>query len=289
MTTRLAPWLAILTGLGGCNDGRAASHPVSEPKAAARPEAGQVSYLQTQDPLPRAGRCEAGACAWFEAREQRTIGSSPHERLVRITLATGSSRHPDGEPPAEASGAEVAWTAATPNYVLCSPWRSSVTRPLSDGGWEEVRVDFVTGSQLPIYGLACHPGEDWTAPGFFERNGYRPQPGAPVRRRDNPEDVTFIFPHDPQRPEQGGMAVSHSSPPPMVAVGLEPPPGRVIDARPPPERSGPTELVELDAQGLFLRHLGTFPSLADCERALESRADDDRELFCSVGVRSVMH
>ena len=288
MNARLAFCLAV--GLAGCDDSRASASQTAEPKAAVAPEArDRTTYLRTEHPRPRLGRCQASACTWLEARDQQTVGSSEHERLVRIALASGTSSHPDGEFPTEAASAPVAWSGATEQvYVFCSPWRPSVMRRLSDGGWQEVRVDLVPGAQLPVYGLICHPAQDWSAPGFFERAGYRPQPGQPTRRRGDPVATTFIYPHDPQRPEQGGIAVSSSSPPPVVAVGLEPPPIPAIDARPAPDRSDPVELIELDAQGEILGYLRTYSSLSACEQARSTRSDlQGRNTICSLGLRSV--
>jgi hypothetical protein len=86
------------------------------------------------------------------------------------------------------------------------------------------------------------------------------------------------------------MAVSHSSSPPVVAIGLEPPPSPAIDARPSPDRSGPAELIELDSKGEILRYLSTYPSLAACEQARSTRSDlGGRASLCSVGVIAVMH
>ena len=306
MGTRFACVLvpaALTLGLAACDDSRASSQTLAPGDAAptvpAQATAGTdpVHYVRSaSEPFPRSGYCSAGACAWLEAREQQVVGSSQHERLVRVTLAGGRSIHADNDFPDYAAGIAVHWTGEIEEaYAFCSRWRPMVMRRQGGGGWQQVRVDLVRGtgdfeeSSRALFGLVCHPGEDWTEEGFFARRGSRPQDGDAVTGISHPQTVPFIHPNDPERPELGGMAVSHSAPPEIVSVPLASPPPTIIEARPPPEKSGPTELVVANARGEILRDLGTYPSLAACERARAIRGRDHPGAICSVGERSRIH
>src|SRR5687768_10608536 len=136
MGTRLADRVAIfaLLALAGCDDSRASQASASA-NAAVAASAGQASadavhhVRAALEPYPRNGYCTLGACNWFETRSQQMVGSSEHERQVRVTLASGRSNHPDNAWPADASNAPVRWTSESEDaYVFCSRWRPAVTR-----------------------------------------------------------------------------------------------------------------------------------------------------------------
>jgi hypothetical protein len=189
----------------------------------------------------------------------------------------------------------VRWTSESEEaYVFCSRWRPAVTRRRG-GQWEQARVDLIGGmgdfaeSSRSIYGLVCHLTEDWTAAGFFARQGYRTQPGEPVARVADPENRTYILPHDPERPEMGGMAVSHSAPPPVVTVRLEAPPAPVIEYRPPPRARTMFELLAISSRGEFLGHIGSFPTREACERAREARSNVETSTVCIDGESGIVH
>lgn len=301
MRMRFVNALAMFA-LAACDAGRASSEASAPADAAPAPriaaDDGRAAVHRVRpasEPFPRTGYCSAGECSWFEAREQQVVESSEHERLVRLSLARGRSSHPDNDFPVHASGAAVEWAQATEEaYVFCSRWRPSVMRR-QGVGWQVVRADLVRGavdfeeSSKSLHALICHPGEEWGGEGFFASRDYRPQSGPAVTSLSHPQTVAFIHPNDPERPDLGGMAVSHSAPPAMVTVDLPSPPPTVIEARPPPEKSGPSELVVAGAQGEILRYLGTYPSLAACERARSIRSHDHPGAVCSVGQRSLIH
>ncbi len=299
MGTRLADRVAIaaLLALAGCGDSRASQASASANAAVAahaRPApADAVHYVRAvTEPYPRNGYCTLGACNWFETRSQQMVGSSEHERQIRVTLASGRSSHPDNAWPADASNAPVRWTSEREEaYVFCSPWRPAVTRRRGQH-WEQARVDLIGGmgdfaeSSRSIYGLVCHLGYDWTATGFFARRGYRPQAGEPVVRVADPENRTYVYPHDPERPEMGGMAVSHSMSGPPMTVRLDLPPPSAIDARPMADRAEHFELMEPRENGMLHVIGGPYPSAAECERARVERWGRDRSpTHCVAGER----
>ena len=291
---------ALVLGLAACGDGRASQSTASANTALAAPARGApadaVHYVRAAtDPYPRNGYCTLGACTWFETRSQQVVGSSEHERQVRVTLASGRSNHPDQAWPADASNAPVRWSSESEEaYVFCSRWRPAVTRRRGQQ-WQQARVDLIDGmgdfaeSSKTIYGLVCHLRDDWAAEGFFERRGYNGQPGEPVTQVAHPENRTYIYPHDPERPEMGGMAVSHSAPPPVVTVRLEVPPPSAIDARPMADRAEHFELLEASEDGMLHPIAGPYPSAAECERARAERWARDRSpTHCAAGERRVI-
>ena len=289
--------LIALSALAACGDSRASSQPFSNAAIAApvEPPAGRPAILlQSPYPYPRVGRCEGETCSWFEARGVDSPGSSDRERLIHVTVASGRSTHRGEAFPANASSARIDWAAQTEQlYVLCSPWRPSVMRGDAGPGWQQVRIDLVRGrgdfeaGPGTIYGLICHPGENWLEPDFFSSRGYRPSPEAPIRRIDDPRSLGFIHPNDPEHPERGGMAVHSSVPPPMV-VTLEPPTSTMIDARPMEARADHFELFAVEEA--MLRSLGgAYRSMADCERARAERwARDRTRTLCAAGERKVI-
>ena len=288
----------VILGLAACDAGPASSQ-ASAPASDVQADAGGGAIHRVQSvtgPVPRTGYCSAGACSWFETREQQVVGSSEDERLVRVTLAGGRSTHADSDFPAHASEVAVQWREATEEaYVFCSRWRPSVMRREGRGPWQVVRVDLIRGepdfeeSNKSLFALVCHPGEEWGGDDFFASRNYRPQGGQAVTSISHPQTIAFIHPNDPERPDMGGMAVSHSAPAEAVTVILPTVPQTVIDARPPPEQSGPAELIVANGRGEILHHLGTYPSLAACERARSVRGNDHPGMVCSVGERSVVH
>ncbi len=282
-----------LLALAACGEGRASLQNETGAAAPEKVPGDLVHYVRAStDPYPRNGYCQSGTCTWFETRSQQVVGSSDHERQVRVTLATGRSSHPDSGYPADASRAPVRWSDEEEAYVFCSRWRPAVRRQRGRE-WEQARVDLIGGmgdfeeSTKSIYGLVCHLEDDWTAEGFFERRGYRPQAGQPVTRIAQPQENTYIYPHDPERPEMGGMAVSHSPPARPVTVTLDTPmPTTAIDARPMADRAAHFELFE-GGLGEQLRSIaGPFATAAECERARAARPRTDwPRTHCIAGER----
>ena len=296
MRTRLAEMLAAAAFLAGC-DGMAASTQVAaaDANAAAADEVTLYRVPSISDPYPRNGYCSAGACSWFETREQQVVMSSEHERMVRIALATGTSSHPDNRFPANAAVSGIEWTATEQAFVFCSRYRPSVLRRTDGGGWQAVRVDMVRGmgdfgfSQKAIFGLVCHLRDDWAAENFFDRNGYRLSRGEAVMQVAHPQALPLIFPHDPDRPDQGGMAVSNSAPSEPVTMRMPgPPPTSVSDVRPMKDRADHFELFA-GSVGEPLRSIaGPFASAAECERARAARPEREwPQIYCLAGDREV--
>ena len=296
MGVRFIYAMAML-GLAACDASRASSQASAPaPRAQVDAAGGTIHRVRSATaPFPRIGYCRAGTCSWFETREQQAVGSSERERLVRVTLASGRSAHSDNEFPVDAAAVPVDWARATEEaYVFCSRWRPSVMRRQGRGPWQVVRADLVRGevdfeeSIKALFALVCHPGEEWGGGHFFASRNYRPQTAPPVTAISHPQSIAFIHPNDPERPDMGGMAVSHSAPPEAVMVTLPSAPSTVIDARPPPQESGSTELVVANARGEIRRHLGTYPSLAACERDRSIRGHDHPGAVCSVGEGKVI-
>ena len=292
---RLAVTAAMLL-LGGCGDGRLADAAAAANAAAptATADAPAIHYVRAStDPHPRNGYCTLGACAWFETRSQQVVGSTEHERQVRVTLATGRSEHPDEDYPINAARAPVRWSGSEEAWVFCSRWRPSVRR-LRGRQWQQARADLVGGMgdfEAPtrsIYGLVCHLEDDWTAAGFFARNGYRAQPGEPVSDVAQPQEPTYIHPHDPNRPEMGGVAVSHSAPAPVTAT-LAAPPAAVPEYRPPPRPRAPFHLLIVSSEGEFVGAIGSYSTLEACERERGARTNVETRTVCIDGESGIAH
>ena len=79
-------------------------------------------------------------------------------------------------------------------FIFCSARLPAVILP--DHGHMQVDVlDFVAGpppveeSSASLYVRTCHPGEDWSAPGFAARHGYRAQDADREIALTRPEDI----------------------------------------------------------------------------------------------------
>ena len=77
--------------------------------------------------------------------------------------------------------------------MRCSPRLPAVILP-DQGRLQVDLLDFVAGpapyqeSGANLYVRTCHPGEDWSAPGFAARHAYR--------ARDNERDIALSRPED---------------------------------------------------------------------------------------------
>ena len=279
MTRALLPGLAamlLIPALAACGDSQAsaASAPAEAANASGEQAQSSASAAANGD-VPRMGHCNLGTCHWYEVREEQVVGSSGEERLVRLTLASGRSTHAEDDFPPDASSASIVWSGTEQAFVFCSKRRPSVTRALSGGGWERVRIDLLDAPHefqdggLVIYGSVCHPGENWTVEDFFARQGYDPAPGEPVTRVRQPDAVTFA---DAPERGQGGMAVSSIPAPPAMSANLPAPAAAPIEVRPPappPPRAPRFELVVADEEG-NLTEQRTFATMGGCQRARDA-------------------
>src|SRR3954447_2353266 len=78
-------------------------------------------------PLPKlAGRtilagCRQGECRWLRVSAFESVATLKQGELRRMKARVGSSYHPDGDIPATAAGAKIAWEKASEtDYVFCS-------------------------------------------------------------------------------------------------------------------------------------------------------------------------
>lgn len=294
--TRMLPAAAFVVSLTACSDGSASAQAANAaaPVAAAETGAPIHRIRGAADPYPRNGFCQDSACSWFETREQRIVASSQYERMVRVALVTGRSEHPHGRLPDDAAQAAIAWSADEEQaYVFCSRYRPSVIRRRGSGAWEAVRVDLARGmgdygeSRRAIFGLVCHLGDDWGAGDFFERHDYRPAMGGAVTTVSHPEGMALIHPNDPDRPDQGGMAMASSPPAEAVAVRMPvPAPTSAIDARPMKDRAGHFELFQGEVGETLRTIAGPFATAAECEHARAGRPEREwAHTYCLAGER----
>jgi hypothetical protein len=115
------------------------------------------------------GRCHMEACSWTRIESERLVRQRGKYRLIKVSLTSGRSEHPDGSYPGEYSpGIRIEWNAERHElHVLCAAEMPAVIER-SKRGYEISVLDFdggLFGYQMGaegIYAHACH-GEWMTA------------------------------------------------------------------------------------------------------------------------------
>jgi hypothetical protein len=78
------------------------------------------------------GRCHMDICSWFRVDDRDTVQTNPLGSLVRITLETGESSHPNASYNLKTP---IEWSQAATAYVFCSKAQPAVIFD-NDGKWE---------------------------------------------------------------------------------------------------------------------------------------------------------
>jgi hypothetical protein len=137
-------------------------------------------------PAPQLNSCHGGECSWSISLGSALVRRESAGALFRLSLRGGTA--------AEGSR-RVRWNRQPHAlFIFCSPRLPAVILP--DHGHLQVDVlDFVAGpppfqeSSASLYVPTCHPGEDWSAPGFAPRHGYRAQDADREITLSRPEDI----------------------------------------------------------------------------------------------------
>ena len=78
------------------------------------------------------GRCHMDVCSWFRVEDRDTVQTNELGSLVRITLVTGESSHPNASYDLKTP---IEWGPAASAYVFCSKAQPAVIFD-NDGKWE---------------------------------------------------------------------------------------------------------------------------------------------------------
>jgi hypothetical protein len=124
--------------------------------------------------------CRQGECAWLRIASVERAGTFPQGELRRMRVRAGSSYHPDGNIPENATGVRIKWEKAERNeYAFCSRVRPAYAFP--DRG--KLIVHFLdlfdpAGYQYASAGLYmrfCHGREALPSARGLRALGYRPK------------------------------------------------------------------------------------------------------------------
>ena len=140
---------------------------------------------------PQLNSCHGGLCSWSITRSRVLVRQDGAGALYRVSLLGGSARE---------GSSRIRWNRQPHEvFIFCSPLLPTIILP--DAGHLQVDVlDFVAGpppyleSSAALYVRICHPGEDWSAPGFAARHSYRAQDAEREIALSRPEDV-FRYAH----------------------------------------------------------------------------------------------
>jgi hypothetical protein len=148
--------------------------------------AGVAPVHAARAPVPQLNACQGGQCSWSITLGSALVRRDSAGALYRLSIRGGSA--------AEGSR-RIRWNREPhPLFIFCSSRLPAVILP--DRGHLQVDIlDFVAGpppfeeSSASLYARACHPGEDWSAPGFAARHGYRAQNADREIALSRPEDI----------------------------------------------------------------------------------------------------
>lgn len=148
--------------------------------------AGSASMAAAPAQAPQLNSCHGGDCSWSITQSRALVRQEAAGSLYRLSLLGGSARE---------GSSRIRWNRQPHAlFIFCSPQLPAVILP--DAGHLQVDVlDFVAGpppymeSSAELYVRICHPGEDWAAPGFAARHGYRAQDAEREIALSRPEDI----------------------------------------------------------------------------------------------------
>lgn len=159
-----------------------------------------IPAAAAQPPLPRlenrvvlAG-CRQGECRWIRILALGRSASVPQGELRRVSLRSGSSRHPDGRIPRNERAARIEWEAGTrTDYAFCSTVRPAYAFQDEEGALVTHYLDLYDlagyqASSATLYMRLCH--DRAPSPRALRALGYRPGTRSEQVENGRAEDLT---------------------------------------------------------------------------------------------------
>ncbi len=142
----------------------------------------------------REGRCHMGGCSWFQVQNFDVVRETEKGALLRVSMRSGSSDHPNGDYPERPRESAISWSPAAESYFFCSKSYPAIVSRSDTGGYEGFRLDMTTsyGAIEAVqneYRAICHPDGDMAASDSAARLGYTALVGEPELLLARPEEL----------------------------------------------------------------------------------------------------
>ncbi len=146
------------------------------------------------------GSCHMDVCSWFRVEDRATVQTNPLGSLVRVTLRTGESSHPNAS---YNRRTPIEWGEAATAYVFCSKTQPAVIFE-EDGKWQAATLS--PGHSNGVFGynefayaeylFVCHglAGVDPADASIAARFGYPASLTEKIKQfpLQRPEDVMTL-------------------------------------------------------------------------------------------------